>query len=247
MKFKTFVISLKNDNDDRRKNVRKQMHQYKWDFEFQDAVDGDTINKLEDSRIHRDAHWMRHGQIGCALSHMECYQRVVDENLDYALIFEDDFKFKSDLSELLEITLNSLVCKISQVLFLYVNTFPEEKLSLRRVEGNLFSIKGGRPLCATAYIITRRFCQKMINQARPIISVADDWSRFLDMDLISDCFVMYPLPIGIMEFDSQIGYKPYGRKQRIGRYLSSRIKLPSVIKGILNNETSLSSKIEILD
>lgn len=46
------------------------------------------------------------GEVGCFLSHRKCWQRIVDEGWDYALIVEDDMglnlKAYEDLQELLE-------------------------------------------------------------------------------------------------------------------------------------------------
>jgi glycosyl transferase family 25 len=42
------------------------------------------------SRKEREGKPLNRGEIGCALSHFKVYQKIIDENLPYALIFEDD-------------------------------------------------------------------------------------------------------------------------------------------------------------
>jgi GR25 family glycosyltransferase involved in LPS biosynthesis len=48
---------------------------------------------------------MRRGMVGCALSHLKIWKNMVDENIDYMLIFEDDIilcdKFEQELVECL--------------------------------------------------------------------------------------------------------------------------------------------------
>lgn len=41
------------------------------------------------------------GAIGCYLSHMICWQIIVDENLEYAFIFEDDLSFINNFMDIL--------------------------------------------------------------------------------------------------------------------------------------------------
>ena len=72
MKFKTFVISLSENNNDRRKSVCNQLEKVKLSFEFIDAVDGKTIVKENDIRLSDHSSWMRNGQLGCSLSHFKC-------------------------------------------------------------------------------------------------------------------------------------------------------------------------------
>lgn len=40
------------------------------------------------------------GRLGCFQSHMNVIEKIINENLDYALILEDDFHFINDLSEI---------------------------------------------------------------------------------------------------------------------------------------------------
>lgn len=74
------------------------------DFTRIDAVDGAALKQAE-----IDAHYcpalnlknyhypLSKGQIGCYLSHRKAWQTIVDEKLDYAIIFEDDFNLDSSI------------------------------------------------------------------------------------------------------------------------------------------------------
>ena len=95
MKYKVFVISLKENNYERRFSVQKQFQSRGIKFEFVDAVLGSNINKVASEECEEGAYWMRDGQIGCALSHMRCYQKIVDENLDFAFVSIRGIKYSN--------------------------------------------------------------------------------------------------------------------------------------------------------
>ncbi len=69
------------------------------DYEFFYGTHGKDIDvqyyRSKGSRLTR-------GQMGCALSHYQIYQKMVDENLDNVLILEDDCVFCENIVELSE-------------------------------------------------------------------------------------------------------------------------------------------------
>lgn len=222
--FKTFVISLKEQNLERRESVTKQLAKHDIAFDFVDAVVGKEIDIEKDARITEQAKWMRAGQIGCALSHFECYKKVVAEDLDYALILEDDMKILKpfNLTEIL-----NQIKEENAIAFLYVGTYPAEKLEIENIGKNqLYKLKDGRPICTVAYIITNESCKRLLENAYPIISVSDDWDRFKSMGLIDSIYINYPLAVNFHEYESQIGYQFYGRKDKYLYYLQRWVKIP---------------------
>lgn len=100
MRIKTYVISLK-DAVDRRKTVLEELSLYPFmDPEIVDAVDGREMSESEKQTcfdIKRFSYKERHsplpGEIGCTLSHRECYRRLLDSKEEFALIVEDDVRF----------------------------------------------------------------------------------------------------------------------------------------------------------
>lgn len=92
---KIFVISLVEDFK-RRKRIDEMFSDLKVDFEFVDAVDG-REKKAEDFKEYNAKKRMQtHGkhltgsEMGCFVSHKKVYQKIVDQNIQNALIFEDD-------------------------------------------------------------------------------------------------------------------------------------------------------------
>ena len=51
---------------------------------------------------------IRPGERGCFISHLRIYKKIIDENIDYAIILEDDAIFCDKFNEKLEIFFNEL-------------------------------------------------------------------------------------------------------------------------------------------
>jgi len=98
-----FLINLARSKE-RLTNSTVQFKKQGLDFTRIDAVDGAALKQAE-----IDAHYcpalnlknyhypLSKGQIGCYLSHRKAWQAIVDQKLDYAIIFEDDFNLDTSI------------------------------------------------------------------------------------------------------------------------------------------------------
>ena len=104
--FSCFVINLEKDHE--KKIHMKQMAQ-KNDLNpiFIDGIYGASLNsnyisqhyseKLAKKNIGRS---LTKGEIGCALSHLSIYRKMIEEKIDAALILEDDVFFEFNMAKL---------------------------------------------------------------------------------------------------------------------------------------------------
>jgi len=99
MKLSAFVITLERAAE-RRSHVEWLISNVPWPCSPLSAVDGsamtpESVACVYQRQIHRPKypHALRPGEIGCFLSHRKAWQSIVDEDLDAALIFEDDVTF----------------------------------------------------------------------------------------------------------------------------------------------------------
>lgn len=90
--MKNYVISLTTATN-RRKHITDEFGKQGINFEFFDAithVDIDSIcNKLGLENLKRTNN-LTSSEKGCFLSHLSLWQKMIDENIDYMAIFEDD-------------------------------------------------------------------------------------------------------------------------------------------------------------
>ncbi|MBQ4833407.1 glycosyltransferase family 25 protein [Pseudoalteromonas sp. MMG010] len=92
-----FVINLARSKD-RLQQTHDRLAAVSLPFERIDAVDGALLSEQEISQHYdinlnkKNYHYpLQPGQIGCYLSHRKAWQTIVDRQLEYAIVLEDDF------------------------------------------------------------------------------------------------------------------------------------------------------------
>ena len=107
MKF--FIINLEQDIEKREK-ITKLCDSLGIDYEVIKAIYGKALSEEEikantypkEEQLKRFKRELSLGEIGCAMSHRYCYQRIIDDNLEEAIILEDDAVFNEELLEFLK-------------------------------------------------------------------------------------------------------------------------------------------------
>ena len=212
LKGKIFVISLLRSKE-RRNHIKKELGEKKLNFEFFDAIDGSFLEMENDPRIDyeivkRSPNWLTNNIVGCCLSHAYCYKKVIDENLDFAIILEDDVIIQhSNLENLISnILINS---NSGTVTLLYYQSF--EKITFRKSDGinvssgvMAFNASGLNPISTGAYLIDRESCENMFNYTMPIHTGPDCWMEFHEKGAIKHLRLLYPIPITTMDFQSTV-------------------------------------------
>ena len=102
-----FIINLKKDID-KRKHMEALCKQHALSYQFTDAVYGkelsasvlSTVYKKEES-IYAVGRELAKGEIGCALSHLNIYKQMLEENIDKAIILEDDILIEDNFSSII--------------------------------------------------------------------------------------------------------------------------------------------------
>ena len=109
-----YVVSLNTPQHQiRRKFMQKQMDEHGLAFEFLDATDDRrplTAEELEliggEKMLFEYATYLTQGAVGCIVSHMRCYQKLLESPHPYCLILEDDSPVSSDALMVLQYLLN---------------------------------------------------------------------------------------------------------------------------------------------
>lgn len=99
---KIFVINLKR-NPDRKEYISQLMSKHNLSFEFIEAIDGaemfsteDKYSKFIENNFLDCNNWRpNRGQLGCWLSHVKIWKKIVAEDVDSCLVLEDDIIFHS--------------------------------------------------------------------------------------------------------------------------------------------------------
>lgn len=102
MTHKIFVINL-DERPDKFKNAEDQLIAQGLSCERISAIRGSNLTQEQIEQAYdkeaNKKHYMKTmsvGEIGCYMSHRAAWQKIVNENLDYAIILEDDCKLEAD-------------------------------------------------------------------------------------------------------------------------------------------------------
>lgn len=231
--MKIFIVNLKKSVE-RRQKMEEQLLALGLSAEFIEAVDGRLMSDDERKRVTAEVNYaFLPGEIGCALSHQKIYRKMIDENIDNALILEDDIVLNEDFKDILDhISISTNAPSV--ILLSRTNKFFKKPLKKLTRKHSLH-----KTLHATtthSYIINNSAANSLLNGLSPVWIVADKWGLFEDMSLV-DVYSVVPHPvilsdeaknstINITE-DSQAIHK---QKKELWNTLMSRRTLKTKVK-----------------
>jgi lysyl hydroxylase/galactosyltransferase/glucosyltransferase/procollagen-lysine,2-oxoglutarate 5-dioxygenase len=164
-KYHIFVINLKRCVEKRKKMENRLSG---LNFTIVDACDGKNLSNSELEKINagilkewKDPHSGRNitwGEVGCAVSHHKIYEHCVKNNIENAVIFEDDAEVPSNLNDKLENTFDSLKKLIWD--FCYIARKPMEPKKDMEIIPNMIRPAYSYWLCG--YIINLEGMKKII-------------------------------------------------------------------------------------
>jgi len=189
--IKIFVVNLKRDKYKKDLFIENNSS-ILGDFEFIEAVDGKKLSLVDagydkNKALRRLGREMSAGEVGCYLSHMMIYQKIINEDIAYALVLEDDVKvLDKDICSLVSEVVNK---NLWDLFFLYKrgkNRFLIDGVPLGRIGKYIYHI-GTRTVWGTAaYVVTNTAARKLLRYHHdiyvPIDMLGRTWrDRFLNM------------------------------------------------------------------
>ena len=251
--FSTYIVNLKDDIE-RRLHMEKQCANIGIKPIFIDAVYGLNLSNEEIDNVYIEELAIKllgrpliRNEIGCVLSHKKIYKILVQENIDYALIMEDDVEFSDDFLEVVSkltknfprrwdiIALGNIVTPIARVKKSYVNSIKISAFyKLVRPVERFYGTQG--------YFISQSGARKLIKETQKIFLPADWYTG--NPDLLKN-YVVSPNLIFHLEQDernkSRIGQRPFPPP---GKHSINKVENISTVKKFLKKFTVLQ-KINI--
>lgn len=167
-----------------------------------EAVDGRNDKaaatiEIQPGNLHRPRYpfALLPGEIGCFLSHRKCWQRIVDENWEYALIVEDDMAIdRQMLTPLLEL-LKRHATEDS-----FIRMPPKDREGQHRVTDQAGGLKLVMPrvigLQTTAQLVGRKAAKRLLEASGKIDRPVDS---FLQMHWATGQTIQTILPVVVKE------------------------------------------------
>ena len=219
-----YITNLKWSTE-RRAHMEKQLRNSGIEYEFFDCVIGADLSdediaakcnvesiKSQNSKVE----WFTRGIIGCTMTNQNIYADIINRNYEYVLFLEDDTVLPPNLNDILEFTAKQI--RQGDVVLLFWKAWNPLKLRKPEIKTsfgfdyyqpvNYKELAGG-----SAYIVTQRAAQKMIESNTPIHTTPDNWKYYYDNGSIERLLVAYPLVVQTADFKSTM---------RIGKFLAIR-------------------------
>lgn len=184
MNLDVFVINLP-QRTDKKESMLKQAQAFDIPLHMVEAVNGHALSDEQIQKLVKDypACCLTKGVIGCALSHIKVYKKIVDEHIPLALVLEDDAILTHEVKPVLE-----ALSRLDQ------NDCPMVYL----LSPHHYVPKGGEPLigqyalhryidgsAAHAYVINQKAAEVLHQKLLPIVWEADKWYYFEQMGYVS--------------------------------------------------------------
>lgn len=177
------VINLEKDIE-RREEISRQLERLGIPYSIFSAVYGKNLTSEEVEKHYNQkraialSHDMTRSELGCALSHIFIYKKMVDEGIPYALVLEDDARLSDDLPDVLSrLREQYQSTEPVAVLLGHVRKYQNRGAVVLDEKYRVAEIYG-TPVRAHGYFITLAAAKKMLENLYPVWTVADDWAIF---------------------------------------------------------------------
>lgn len=215
-----FVVNLATATQ-RREAMQALLAQHQLTATWLDAVDGRLIPEAELAQ-HFDAERaeleygpMVRGEIGTSLSHVNIYRQMVEQQIQYAVVLEDDVELAPDFCQVLSQLPDAVAwSEPAMVQLTYVErayTKSAQMLGERR----LMRPHGGVWL-TSGYFITLAAAQNLLHALYPVWTVADHWRNFEAKGLLT-LYVLTPNVVWESELSRASQIAPERTRRRRGR------------------------------
>jgi glycosyl transferase family 25 len=230
---RAYVISLPRSRE-RRVFIVRELSRVGADYEIVDGVDGRQLDLSDPEVVDeglRSARDFQPGVVGCALSHLRVYNKVLESGAASGLVLEDDVVLPDDFRAMTSDVASRL--RGAEVALLNYQSAEPCRLTTQGAVQLGPSRQVALPVTlrrlnsTAAYIITRGACERMAKLVLPVRTPADDWAFYYQEGGFDRLYCVAPIAVQkAPEFRSTIDWYPAGSVQGRVREFVARKKLP---------------------
>ncbi|MEE3663327.1 glycosyltransferase family 25 protein [Brenneria sp. g21c3] len=181
--MRTFIINLR-ENTQRREDMIAQCSALGIEHEIFPAIKGSQLTEEEKKKHSSPINLLNNpGEMGCALSHLFIYKKMIDENIAMALILEDDALLGEETPDVLAFLEKEKINQPTATLLTPVSTYIDnEKTDVDHSHAIYNALSATR---THGYVINNKGAHALYNFLYPVWSVADHWFIFKEYDIIN--------------------------------------------------------------
>lgn len=245
-----FVVNLQHDHD-KKIHMEKILDSLDLKFEFIAAVYGKDLTQLQVDEVYDEClsqavfgRGLSLGELGCALSHLSIYQKMVNEGIETALILEDDVDISDDIHDIFKST-EQFPKNWELMLCGYYSETATEKASLssfwekRYVTSSHQSVRLVEIAYGThGYIINHRGAKRLLKTLKTITKPIDHYTgseHYLNM------YALTPRIISLNEVFKLMGCIEFEREKK-----SAHLKDYSSLKVVIRHVLYCLRKVKVI-
>lgn len=250
-----FIVSLQQDVE-KRAAISKILNEFNLDFTFIDAVYGKDLSKQYlNSIIEKSSGAVLSrgfpptpGEIGCTLSHLKTYKKVIDRNLKWACVLEDDVILDNRFARFITTFQSNNLDPDNIYLLGGQNGLGKQYViksfkNIHNIGGQKFykTIRSEKSIFRTCcYLISSELAKRLLNLSETKFILADDWHYLVKNKLVNSIylsnFVDHPILLLNSNIESERSAEVANNsKQNFLFYKRSKIYLRRYIRLILLN------------
>ena len=207
--MKAFVLNLRRSTE-RRKNIVKELETHQVNYEIVEAIDGGAVPPEEMfafadmEAVKRTPRWLTPRVLATSLSHRKVFKEIVDQGLNFGIVFEDDARLNENLNETVRAIQPNLID--GEIVMLHYGSPSKSPIILS--SRNKFDLKvSSRSIhfpmkledlgSAAAYIVTAKAAKQLYDGLIPLSTSADSWVDFVTKGCVDRIRMVYPMPAAI--------------------------------------------------
>ena len=224
-----YVISAK-DAQERRASILANFRSHGLEPCFFDAIMGNALTAEQQKELNVDTGVMGLGEVGCALSHMGVYQKLLDSQEPYVFVFEDDVHLNDAFFQALPALRQFLDTHSEPLVLLLYKARAHTRIAVKK-DGKPFILHALAGSYGHGYVINRKAAENILRFQTPPRIEIDAWAQDLKLDLL-EIYCTKETLVHLQKQhsqDSQIDaiasrakknplYEKQMRRQRIGGY-----------------------------
>ncbi len=230
-----FIINLKKDTE-KKQHMLELCKKHSLKCQFVEAVYGRDLDKEHIENItdkEKSKQVLKRelalGELGCTLSHMGIYEQMIDQNIENAIIFEDDIVLEEGFSSVVDSSDNFPEDWEIMLLGHYSNVFDElETKASFRGKKNIFeefeSVRLAQLAYGThGYMINKKGAKKLLKELTKIVKPID---HYTGVDTYVNMYAIRPRVVKLSEkFKDQSNIDIERDEKKDGDNLSMRVQI----------------------
>lgn len=202
---------------ERGKYIEQHLRQLHLDYEVIDCVDfkdytPSAFSSFYNKQVVNANKFLSMGVIGCTLSHLKIYEKMIDMGLPYAFIIEDDVVMPQNIGEILsrletEIKADEIIAVSYHNRYNNISALSNlHKKSLSSRLQLVYPVHLDEIASTMGYVITLAVAKRMLKINRPVYLSSDYWADYYAKGAFTSFRCLYPILIKPAKLKGTIEY-----------------------------------------